>query len=270
MAQPCVSWTKDGHVATVWLDRERKRNAMARAFWTEFPAVMEEVSADDDVRAVIIAAKGPDFTVGLDLMDMASVFMETSQDGIIGRQRLLKQVGVMQHAINSVDVCPVPVIAAVHGWCIGAGIDLITACDIRLGAADSKYSVRETKVAIVADLGTLQRLRKTVGQGIASELVYTGKDIDADEAARVGLINRVYASHDDLLHAAKTMAEEIAANSPVAVRGAKQVMDYSADRPVSEGLAYVALWNTAFLHSEDLGEAMSAFLEKRAPQFKGR
>lgn len=265
-----VHWTKEEDVATVWLDRPEKRNAMSMNFWVELPQVMQEINEDFEVRAVILAGKGKDFTVGIDLMQMSTVFFETAQDGVAGRERLLQEVGRLQAAISSVANCRVPVIAAVHGWCIGGGIDLITACDIRLGSADSKYSVRETKVAIVADLGTLQRLQRIVSPGLAAELVYTGKDIDADEAARIGLLNRVHGDHEDVLNAATEMAKEIAANSPLTVRGAKKVMAYSQDHSVEEGLAYVALWNTAFLHSEDLSEAMDAFMNKRAPNFKGR
>lgn len=265
-----ITWSKESSVATVWLDRPDRRNAMGMAFWPLLPKIMKEIDEDPEVHAVVLAAKGRDFTVGIDLQEMASVFFATATDGVAGREKLLHEVGLLQASINSVNECRVPVIAAIHGWCIGGGIDLITACDIRLGTRDSKYSVRETKVAIVADLGTLQRLQRVVAPGIAAELVYTGKDIDAGEAERVGLLNRAYEDQDALFAAAQEMAAEIAANSPLTVRGAKKVMNYSADRPVSEGLAYVALWNTAFLHSEDLAEAMSAFIEKRAPQFRGR
>lgn len=264
-----IRWERQGHVAVVTLCREKKRNAMGKAFWKELPEIMREVSADDDVRAVVLRAAGPAFTVGLDLMEMSSLFMETAQGGISGRRRLLREIYELQGAINSVESCPVPVIAAVQGWCIGGGVDLITACDIRLAATDMQLSVRETKIAIVADLGTLQRLQKVIPRGHAAELVYTGKDIDAAEAERIGLVNHVYEDADACFEAAMEMAGEIAANSPLAVQGARQIMQYSADRPVSEGLAHVALWNTAFLHSNDLMEAMQAFMEKREPKFTG-
>lgn len=264
-----LRWERKGHIAVVTLCREAKRNAMGMAFWKELPEVMREVSADDEVRAVVLHGAGPAFTVGLDLVEMSSIFMETAQGGITGRRRLLQKIYELQGAINSVEECPVPVIAAVHGWCIGGGVDLITACDIRLASRDMKLSVRETKIAIVADIGTLQRLQKVIPRGHAAELVYTGKDIDAEEAARIGLVNHLYEDGEACLEAAMQMAEEIAANSPLAVQGARQVMQYSADRPVSEGLAHVALWNTAFLHSNDLMEAMQAFMEKREPNFTG-
>jgi enoyl-CoA hydratase len=161
-------------------------------------------------------------------------------------------------------------VAAVHGACIGGGIDLITACDIRLASADAVFSVRETKMAIVADVGTLQRLPRVIPEGHAAELIYTGKDIDAGRAREIGLVNDVLPDHDAVVAAARAMAAEIAANSPLAVRGSKAILQRGADLTVAQGLDLVALWNTAFIRSEDLNEAMNAFFEKRTPEFRGR
>jgi enoyl-CoA hydratase len=176
----------------------------------------------------------------------------------------------MQQSVTSVADCPKPVVAAVHGYCIGGGVDVISACDIRLASADAVFSVRETKVAIVADLGSLQRLPRIVGAGHVAELAYTGKDLDAGRAKEIGLLNDVLADRDALLEAAHALAGEIAANSPLAVQGTKAVLRASADRSVADGLDYVATWNAGALQSEDLVEAMSAFLEKRPPEFRGR
>lgn len=263
-----VTWERIDHLAYVWLDREKKRNAMGTAFWNDLPAVFEEIRQDGQVRAVILGAKGSDFTIGIDLFEMGAIFMRASQ-GIPGRQYLLDEIGRLQAAISSVEQCAVPVIAVVHGWCIGGGVDLITACDMRIGVSDAKVSVRETKIAIVADIGTLQRLQKVVPRGHAAEMVYTGKDVSAERALEIGLFNYVEDSVEAAMQRAKTIADEIAENSPVAVHGAKAVMRYSADRTIDEGLEYVALWNTAFLQSKDLSEAMQAFMEKRKPKFTG-
>ena len=163
-----------------------------------------------------------------------------------------------------------PVIAAVHGYCIGGGIDLISACDIRLCSSDAIFSVREAKVAIVADLGTLQRLPHLVSAGHVAELAYTGKNIDADRACAIGLVNSVHGTgSDDVLAAATELAHEIAANSPLAVQGTKAVLRANDGRTVQEGLDYVARWNAMYLPSNDLREAMSSFLERRAPNFQG-
>jgi enoyl-CoA hydratase len=161
------------------------------------------------------------------------------------------------------------VIAAVHGWCIGGGVDLISACDIRMASADAVFSVRETKIAIVADLGTLQRLPGIVGRGHVNELALSGRDIPAERALQIGLVNDVLPDVDACHKAALALAAEIAANSPLVVQGTKAVLRAGEGRSVAEGLDYVGVWNAAFLRSNDLTEAMTAFLEKREPRFTG-
>jgi len=165
--------------------------------------------------------------------------------------------------------CPKPVIAAVHGYCIGGGVDLISACDIRLASADASFSVREVKMAIVADLGSLQRLPRIIGSGNLAELAYTGKDISASRAREIGLVNDVAPDADSVHKAAQDLALEIASNSPIAVQGTKAVLRATEDKTVEEGLDYVATWNSGFLQSDDLTEALTAFLEKRPAKFTG-
>jgi enoyl-CoA hydratase len=182
---------------------------------------------------------------------------------------MLRGLKRLQGSINAVADCPKPVIAAVHGYCIGGGVDLITACDIRMASSDALFSVRETKIAIVADLGTLQRLPGIVGRGHVAELALSGKDITAERAQSIGLVNDVLADHDTLLKATYELAAEIAANSPLVVQGTKAVLRAGEGRSVAEALDYVGIWNAAFLQSNDLVEAMTAFMEKRAPRFTG-
>jgi enoyl-CoA hydratase len=176
----------------------------------------------------------------------------------------------LQASISAVADCTKPVIAVVHGYCIGGGIDLISACDIRICSADARFSVRETKMAIVADLGTLQRLPQVLPMGQVAELVYTGKDIDAGRAERIGLVNEVHLDSDSALAAGRALAAEIAANSPFAVQGAKAVLAQIHRRQVEDGLRFVAAWNAGHLRSHDLTEAVSAFMEKRSANFEGR
>jgi enoyl-CoA hydratase len=264
----------DGHVATLWLDNPDRRNAMGPDFWADLPLVMAELSGDDNVRAVVIAARGPHFTVGLDLKTMGGGLAGGGGGSGPSSQAsraagFYKDVHRLQGSITSVANCPKPVIAAVHGYCIGGGVDLISACDIRLCSAEAQFSVRETKIAIVADVGTLQRLPRVISKGHVAELAYTGKDIPASRAREIGLVNDVLADPEALWKAAAEMAAEIAANSPLAVQGTKQVLRACEDRTVEEGLDYVAVWNAAFLSSNDLIEAMTAFMEKRPPNFTG-
>lgn len=257
--------------ATLWLDRPEKRNAMGNAFWADLPEAMAELGADPDVRAVVLAGRGPHFTVGLDLLEAGGFLAPVEGESTaVRQQRVYQTIKRFQASITSVAECPKPVVAAVHSWCIGGGVDLITACDIRLASADAKFSVRETKIAMVADVGTLQRLPRVLAPGHVAELVYTGKDIDAACAKEMGLVNEVYADHDAVVAAARVMADEIAANSPLSVQGSKAVIRAGEDQTVAEGLEHVALWNSAFIQSDDLTEAITAFFQKREPKFTGR
>ena len=259
-------------IATLWLDNPDERNAMGPTFWEDLPRAMEVISNDDDVRAVIIAAKGDAFTVGLNLKTMGPLLMQSQTQGsdVHKRRTLYREAKRLQSTVNAVADCPKPVIAAMHGYCIGGGIDLVTACDIRIAAADTVFSVRETKIALTADLGTLQRLPRLIPAGHVAELVYTGKDITAERAKEIGLVNDVYPDADAVIAAAQASAAEIAANSPLAVQGSKAVMRAGEGRSVEEALDYVAVWNSAFLQSNDLTEAVTAFLEKRQPKFTGQ
>jgi enoyl-CoA hydratase len=182
----------------------------------------------------------------------------------------MHEIRRLQEAITSLARCRKPVIAGVSGWCIGGGVDLISAADIRIASADAKFSVREAKLAIVADVGSLQRLAGIIGEGHLRELALTGQDIDAARAERIGLVNHVYPDRYSMLSAARELAGDIAANPPLAVHGVKQILNDAREDSIAAGLRHVAAWNAAFLPSEDLTEALEAFTHKRAPHFKGR
>jgi enoyl-CoA hydratase len=278
---PVLSIERDQDVATLWLDRPEARNAMGLDLWRDLPRAMDVARDDNSVRVVVIAAKGPHFSVGLDLKAMGNLLAGSGGgDGggsdarpasMAARARSSRlEVKRLQDSITAVAQCPKPVIAAVHGYCIGGGVDLIAACDIRLASADAIFSVREAKVAIVADLGSLQRLPAIISAGHLAELAFTGKDITAERAKEIGLVNDVAGDPEGVLKAARALAGEIAANSPIAVQGTKAVLAANEGRTVNEGLDYVATWNSGMLASDDLVEAMTAFMEKRTPKFTGR
>jgi enoyl-CoA hydratase len=259
-------------VATVTLTGPGKGNRMGPDFWREMPLLFERLERDDAVRAVVVRGKGEHFSVGLDLVAMAGELSTLMADPSLAAERakLHETIVRMQRAITCVADCDKPVIAAISGWCIGGGVDLITACDVRLAAADARFSVREVKLAIVADVGSLQRLPHIVGQGVTRELAMTGDDFGAERALRIGLVNEVYPDQKGLFEAAGAMALRIAKNPPLVVQGIKRVLNHGMGRPVSEGLAHVALFNAAYLPSLDLREAVSAFVEKREPRFEGK
>jgi enoyl-CoA hydratase len=276
-ASDVISVDIENHIATVWLDRPEKLNAFAPDFWEDLPAVMEHLGADTDVRVVVIQGRGKAFTAGIDLVAFGPLMV--GGGGLSGsgqpasevakRRDLYQSIKKLQHTFNSIADCPKPVIAAVHGYCIGAGVDLITACDIRMASSDATFSVRETKIAMVADVGTMQRLPKIVDPGRVAELVFTGKDFGADEAYDMGLITRICDDAADVHRQANQLATDIAANSPLVVQGAKAVLKAGANKTVEEALDYMALWNAAFIASNDFTEAITAFIEKRPPDFTG-
>lgn len=261
----------DNGVVDVVLTGPGKGNAMGPDFWREMPELFTALDADESVRAIVIRGEGKHFSYGLDLLAMSAELGPLIQgDNLaLARTRLLDLIGRMQQACDRVARCRKPVVAAIHGWCIGGGLDLASACDIRLASGDARISLREVKVAMVADIGSIQRLPRIIGEAHTRELAYTGKDIDAARALRIGLVSDVYDTPEALLREARALAHSIASNPPLVVQGIKQVMDYCADKSLADGLRYVAVWNAAFLQSQDLGEAMAAFLEKRPAVFKG-
>jgi enoyl-CoA hydratase len=259
---------RSGHVATVWLNRPEKLNAMCEDMWVDLPAAMSDLDADETVRAVVLAGRGPSFTVGIDIA-MLSSLQPTGPSQAQANHRLYAEIRRLQLTASCLADSPKPVIAAVHGHCLGAGMDLITACDIRYGSADSVFSIRETRMAIVADVGTLQRLPAIVGAGHAAELAFTGADIDAARASEIGLLNKVFPDADATHEAVLELARQIASNSPLVVQGIKTVLAANEGRSTADALEYVARWNAAHLPSDDLMEALAAFLEKRPPDFSG-
>ncbi len=261
----------DEHVATLWLANPDRRNAMGPEFWDELPAAVTALADDERVRAVVLAAKGPHFSVGLDLVRMAAQLGPVLSGGQAKeRLGLFDLIHRMRAGFDRIAESRKPFIAAVHGACIGGGLDLVAACDVRVASRDARFSLREAKIAIVADMGSLQRLRGVVPEGWLRELALTGRDVDAATAERIGLANRVVeGSADEVVAEARALAREIAANSPLAVAGTKEILNHGARYGADASLRYVAAWNAAHLASADLMEAVSAFAAKRAPAFKG-
>ena len=259
------------HVAEVTLIGPSKGNAMGPAFWSELVTLFDGIDADPDVRSVVLTGSGRHFSFGLDLPamsgDLGKVLAPDAQAA--ARTEFHGMVKRLQRGINAVADCRKPVVVSVSGWCIGGGVDLISAADVRVASADAKFSVREVKVGMVADVGSLARLPLIIGDGHTRELALTGKDIDAARAEKIGLISDVYDDQEAALAAARGIAAEIAANPPLVVQGIKDVLDHSRSAAVDDSLRYVAAWNAAFLPSKDLTEAISAVFEKRTPEFTG-
>ncbi|WP_188587175.1 crotonase/enoyl-CoA hydratase family protein [Gordonia jinhuaensis] len=258
-------------IAEITLIGPGKGNAQGPDFWRELPDLVAEIDADPQIRVAIVSGSGKNFSYGLDLAAMAADFGPVLAPGALAKQRTAfhKLIKDMQSGITAIAQSRVPVIAAVHGWCIGGGVDLITAADIRYASADAKFSVREARAGMVADMGSLQRLGSIIGEGHLRELAFTAADIDAARAERIGLVNEVVADHEAVLELARATARTIADNPPLVIQGVKDVLNHQHVGEVDEGLRYVAAWNAAFLPSKDITEAITAVFEKRAPRFSG-
>jgi enoyl-CoA hydratase len=258
---------KEGHIAWLILNRPEKRNSINVESFSRLRQIFLEFDENQDVRVVIIRAEGECFTSGLDLVEAATYINADSADS---REQLRRIIIKLQESINSVERCKKPVIAAINGLCIGAGVDLLSACDIRMASQNAVFSIKETKMAIIADLGTLQRLPTIIGHGWFRELALTGRNFTAAEALQMGFVTRICDDQKELFANAKKLAEEIASNSPLAVEGAKDVILYSRDHGIYPGLEYVAQKNASTLPCDDVMEAFRAFMEKRPPKFKGK
>ena len=263
---------KKGHIAWVWLNRPEKKNAMGPDAWKEIIPIFADIDSDDDIRVAIIAGEGKDLSTGIDIMGMAPMIptMKNWDMSAKGKVKLFHDIFPLQEAMTCVEKCSKPVICCFHGYCIGAALDLGSACDIRLAAEDAKISLRESAVSFIADVGVLQRLPHIVGQGITREMAFTAKFIDSKRAREVNLVNEVYPDKEALLKGAQSLALEISQMAPLAVQGAKEVLNFCRGKGIADGLEYVAARSAMILPSEDMAETMAAFMEKRAPVYKGK
>ncbi|MBK9236425.1 MAG: crotonase/enoyl-CoA hydratase family protein [Rhodoferax sp.] len=264
-----LSVSLQDHIATVRLNRPDKANAMNATMWQEIRKAFQWVDETPEARVAILQGEGKLFTAGIDLQMMMSLGPQI-QNECDGRTRegLRRVILDLQDTLTSLERCRKPVLAAIHGACIGGGIDLITCADMRYCSSDASFTIKEIDIGMTADVGTLQRLPKLIGEGMARELAYTGRKFGADEAREMRLVNRVFESREALYAGVREIAATIAAKSPLSIRGTKEMMTYSRDHSVADGLNYIATWNAAMLMSADLQEAMMANMGKRTPQFK--
>ncbi|KAK9521309.1 hypothetical protein VZT92_021126 [Zoarces viviparus] len=255
-------------VTHVELHRPDKRNAMNRAFWSEMVVCFNEIAGDPGCRVVVVSGAGKVFTAGIDLMDMAGdILSPEGDDAARIAWNVRKVIAKYQQTFSVIEKCPKPVVVAVHGACVGGGVDLITACDIRLCTQDAWFQIKEVDIGLAADVGTLQRLPKVIGsRSLVNELALTGRKMFADEAKSSGLVSRVFADKEAMIAAALEMAGEIAGRSPVAVQGTKVNLVYSRDHSVAEGLDYMATWNMSMLQTQDVMKSAQASMEKKSPK----
>ena len=261
----------ENDIANIILSRPEQLNSMSRKFWVELPEILEEVNRNSEIRVLIISSTGKHFCAGMDLSafdnGVANIPKEKRPDNARIGEALYRSAKELQEYICKLEKIRVPVIAAIHGGCIGGALDLVTACDIRLATDDAFFCIQEINIGMAADVGTLQRLPRIIPDSKMRELAYTGRRMLADEAKESGLVSDIYSSQEEMVNAAKEMANEIAKKSPIAIYGLKALMNYSRDHTISDSLDFNALWSGAMLSQRDMEEAIKAFVEKREATF---
>jgi enoyl-CoA hydratase len=265
-AEP-LKTTIDGKVATITLNRTDALNALDRPFWSAFRETVEKLDATGEIRALVIASTGKHFTAGMDL----SVF-QTMPDmsGVeTGRHRaeLMRTVVRLQETFSCLEKARFPVIAAIQGGCIGAGVDMISACDMRYCSEDAFFCIQEINIGMTADVGTFPRLQKVMSDAVAREMAFTGRRLNAERAFAAGFVNEVCKDAGAALEAAQKAAHEIAEKSPLAVWGSKEIMNYGRDHTTADTLKQIAVWQSGMFQDGDMHEAMTAKQEKRPAQF---
>ena len=262
-----------GHVAHIKLNRPEKRNAMNWDFWRDLPRIVGDIDTYARARCIVLSSTGPVFSAGLDLSLFGQDVFASSKTAKMNEKELqtpqnfMSFLSFLQDSISSLQKARIPVICAIQGGCIGGGVDLICSADIRLATNDAFFSIRETKIGMVADVGTFPRIVKLLPEGIVKELAFTGRNFSPQEAKEYGYVNRLYESHDALIEGALEIADEIASNSPAAVYGCKRVIDFSRDHTIDEGLEWINMWNASMLSQSELMEGFQSYKSKKEGNF---
>ena len=263
----CFDVIFDNQLAHIILNRPEKRNSMTTDFWKEFPEIVSDINQEGIIRVIIISSTGPHFCSGLDLSIFQSDLLDINKEKANKAILLNNYIEILQNALNILQECRIPVITAIQGACIGGGLDLVCASDIRLGTKDSYFSILETKLGLVADIGTFPRLVKLIPDGLVRELAFTGRNFNSNEAKLSGFLNNVYPDQKSMINAAFELGEEICNNSPTVVFGCKEAIKFSRDHTTEEGLNWIKMWNSAMFNMKEVEESFKAKIEKRIGNF---
>ena len=259
-----------GHLV---LNKGEDLNKLTMNFWYELPKILDEIDRDASLRVLILSSTGKHFCAGMDLKNFGTLGNDSEKktnvpDKARIGENLYRVAKELQDMLSKLEKLRIPVLAGIQGGCIGGGLDLVTAADMRFASKDAFFCIQEINIGMAADIGTLQRLPRVIPEGKVRELAYTGRRMPAEEALETGLVNKVYESHEEMVAGLKEMATVIASKSPLAVYGTKAILNFSRDHTIAEGLEYNALWSGAMLPQEDMAEAMMSNMEKRDPEFK--
>tara|TARA_B100000524_G_C23615619_1_gene357784 strand:- start:126 stop:989 length:864 start_codon:yes stop_codon:yes gene_type:complete len=266
-------YTSEEGVGHLILDKGEDLNKMTMNFWYELPRILDEIDKDASLRVLILSSTGKHFCAGMDLKNFGSLGNDAEKktnvpDKARIGESLYRVAKELQDMLSKLEKLRIPVLAGIQGGCIGGGLDLVTAADMRFASKDAFFCIQEVNIGMAADIGTLQRLPRVIPEGKVRELAYTGRRMPAEEALEAGLVNKVYESHEEMISGLKEMAAVIASKSPLAVYGTKAILNFSRDHTIAEGLEYNALWSGAMLPQEDMAEAMMSNMEKRDPEFQ--
>ena len=272
MTYQCFDLSIQDNIAHIKLNRPEKRNSMSPEFWQELPEIVRDIDQNARARVIVISSTGPHFSSGLDVSSFTSVNQTTEDTDKKTRQlqtgtAFYQNVLFMQESFNAIEECRLPVLAAIQGGCIGGGVDLVTACDIRYATDDAFLTIFETNIGMTADVGTFPRLVKLIPEGHVREMAYTGRRVTALEAKAMGLINEVYDDQAQMIEAVLSIAADIASKAPMAVYGCKKMITYARDHSTADGLDYIAIWNASHFKIEEIQEAMIANKEQRPGEF---
>lgn len=268
MTHTCFQLEVADGVAHLRFSRPDKFNSFIPEFWRELPEAVNDISENAKARVIVLSAEGKHFTAGMDI----SVFMSGALDAPpenreVAAEAFRHHVKMLQDTFSALENARQPVLAAIQGGAVGAGVDLATACDCRYASADAFFCVQETAIGMTADVGTFPRLAKVIPEGWARQMAYTGERVPAAKAKEIGLVNEVFDTHEALLDGVMEIAGTIAAHSPLAVSGCKRMINYARDHTTTDTLDYIGLWNAAMLRADDIKESYIAKSEKRAPVF---
>lgn len=268
MTYSCFTLTIEDKIAHVQLSRPEKANAMIPEFWTEFPAAINKLSDDGEARVIVVSSTGKHFSAGMDLSVFTNAtFADKPDNQHTAAEMFRHYVHGLQDTFSALENARQPVLAAVQGGAIGAGVDLVTACDCRYATKDAFFCVQETAIGMTADVGTFPRLAKVIPEGWARQMSYTAERLRSDKAKEIGLVNEVFETQDAMIEAVMTIARQIATHAPLAVSGSKRMINYARDHSTADALDYIALWNAAMLRTQDMQESFMAKAEKRKPVF---
>ncbi len=270
MAELC-NYSRQDHVGRIHLNRPKKRNALDRDMWAAIDEAIKQAAVDDEARAIIVSGEGKSFCAGLNLDptgEMARNIMEAPS--ATQKEAFFKMVCQAQDIHTALERLRPPTIALIQGHCLGAGLELAVCCDLRLASAGTLFALPEANLGLITDVGGLQRLPRIVGPAKAREIAFRAHRFDADEACAMGLVNKVCADEAELERVGQEWAADIAAKPPLAVQGAKDVFLHDEQSGLTEKLRYNAARNAMIIPSEDLKEAITAFLQKRPGTYTGR